>query len=223
MRVPAARAGEMCRVYRPASRSAVLAACTRAAISTCAGTSRGSNRLPVIASISSSVSVTSLSPVISSGEVRVPACVPLGRQRQDASRVPGRVAQADPGVDHVEQRHEGRGPEAVGEPAVVVLPDRGASRVGAEPDQRARRRGHLAADRLRQRHLGIQPQVQAQRRAALRGDLRDRRAQALAHRRLVFRLGGVVGGQVAVQRLQLLQQARRLRDLMRPGGAQLPR
>ena len=157
------------------------------------------------------------------GEVRVPACVPLGRQRQDASRVPGRVAQADRGVDHVEQRHEGRGPEAVDEPAVVVLPDRGASRVGAEPDQRARRRGHLAADRLRQRHLGIQPQVQAQRRAALRGDLRDRRAQALAHRRLVFRLGGVVGGQVAVQRLQLLQQARRLRDLMRPGGAQLPR
>ena len=62
----AARAGEMCRVYRPASRSAVLSACTRVAISTCAGTSRGSNRLPVIVSISSSVSVTSLSPVISS-------------------------------------------------------------------------------------------------------------------------------------------------------------
>ena len=78
------------------------------------------------------------------GQVRVPAFVPLGRQRQDAGRVPGRVAQADRGVDHVEQRHEGRGPEAVGEPAVVVLPDRGASRVGAEPDQRARRRGHLA-------------------------------------------------------------------------------
>ena len=38
----------------------------------------------------------------------------------------------------------------------------------------------------------------------------------------MFRLGGVVGGQVAVQRLQLLQQARHLRDLMYPGGAQLP-
>jgi hypothetical protein len=56
VRVSAARAGEMCSVYRPASRSAVLAACTRAEISTCAGMSWESNRLPVIVSISSSVS-----------------------------------------------------------------------------------------------------------------------------------------------------------------------
>jgi hypothetical protein len=111
-------------------------------------------------------------------EVRIPACVTLGRQWQHASGVPGRVAQADPGADHVEQRNEGRGPEAVDEPAVVILPDRGAPWVGAEPDQRARRRGHLLPDRLRQHYPGIQPQVEAQRRAALGRDLRDCRAQA---------------------------------------------